>query len=105
MKSNEKKHLAQTLLSEVAVIMLLDDGNLKGQINHKLKGRFTEIVDRQSGPVIKDMYTIKNIMSRFVQKLVECDDPAMVAQVMLVIDGINTGSVYIAADGQQIIES
>ena len=104
MKPTDKKHLAQTILSEAAVILLMENTTFKSHIQDHLKRRFTEVASRQPAQVVKDLYLIKNIVSRLVEKLIECKDPAMIAQVMLVVDGINTGSVYVAAEGQEIIQ-
>lgn len=104
MKSADKKHLVQTILSEMAVLTLLDDTNLKGRVRSELGRRRTEIFIRQTPEVTKNIIVVKNIISRLTEKLIECEDPDSLAQVFDLVDGINTGRVFIADEGQEIIQ-
>jgi len=98
------KHLVQTILSETAILMLKDDRKLNSVIQNALRARFTQMTKTQTKEVVQDFYTVKQAMSKLVEKLIACENPDAIAQVMLVIEGINTGNVYIAAEGQEIIE-
>ena len=51
------------------------------------------------------VYAAKRILDRLVEKLAGCENPDALTNILLVVDGINTDSVYIAAEGQEIIEA
>lgn len=53
----------------------------------------------------QSVYAAKRILDRLVEKLAGCENPDALTNMLLVVDGINTDSVYIAAEDQELIEA
>lgn len=104
MTPSTKKKLARNILSHVAVTMLMDDESMKSHVQAALKKRFTQLVTENDQGAVKQILIIKNIITTLTEKLMNCENPDMIAQVANVIDAINTGNVHIAAEGQELIQ-
>jgi len=104
MKPSTKKKLARNILSHVAVTMLMDDESVKSPVQAALQKRYTQLVSENDKEAVKQILNIKNIIIKLTDKLMNCENPEMIAQVAAVINGLNTGDVHIAAEGQEFIE-
>jgi ABC-type thiamine transport system ATPase subunit len=72
MKPTEKKKLARTILSEMAVTMLMDDPAMKSAVQTVLRKRFTELVNRSHPGAVKQILLVKNLFEKLAGKLMDC---------------------------------
>lgn len=63
----------------------------------------TALVNHLSKEDYSHYVLCKNIIKTLGEKLISCEDPLMVVKTIAYVEALNTGNVYEAAEGQELV--
>ena len=102
MTTAQTKAAKDNMLIYIATI-LLRDAPLTREIEKHIKKQNTKLVNHLSKEEYSHYVSCKNIIKTLGEKLISCDDPMMVVKTLAYVEALNTGNVYEAAEGQELV--
>jgi hypothetical protein len=102
MKSGNKK-LGAALLRYDLALLLLNDADPKGVFKKAAHDATQAIIRKYDPEEYKHILICKNVINKLAEKLVACASQEELFRTLAYMEALNTGNVYIAADGQEII--
>lgn len=103
MKENERKLRTSYLIADMA-LMMMKITEPKGALKVHVDKVQSEIVTKYGKDAFKRLLVCKNVLAAVAAKLAACESEEEVIKTLRYVDAINTADIYIAAEGQEIIQ-
>lgn len=103
MKEKERKQRVNYLLADMA-LMLMKITEPKGPLKAHIDKTQSEIVTNYGKEAFQRLLICKNVLAVVAEKLAACESEEEVIKTLRFVEAINTADIYIAAEGQELIQ-
>ncbi len=103
MKEKERKLAINYLLADMA-LMLMKISEPKGPLKAHIDKTQSEIVKTYGKEAFQRLLVCKNVLATVAAKLAACENEQEIIKTLRYVEAINTADIYIAAEGQELIQ-